>query len=237
MARAFTSDQRALLKSPHLRCVVLVTFYLDSGTYRFCDDVEDMFNGANTYIGASSIAEISELRSGSDLAAEAVTLLVDGNKFTQAGVEDPGAILRQMLDELYHQRRVDFAFGFAYTYSQDINLTIPAYAGKINTARLIDDDVDLGADAKPVLAKLEFTLDSLAMRYGRATFRTRSDADQREVDEDDAFFSFTEDALNTDKSLYWGKQGPSGSGTVDPLNAEAALRAKLNGFFGRTNTP
>jgi len=219
MARSLTTDQKALLRSPHLRCVVLATFYLDSGTYRFCDDVEDMYNGAHTYIGASSIADISEVRSGTDLAAENVTMTIDGNKFTQAGVDDPGAILRQMMDEFLHQRRVDFAFGFAYTYSQEINLTIPAYAGKINTARLVDDDVDIGADAKPVQAKLELVLDSLAARYNRATFRTRSDADQREVDPDDAFFSFTEDALNTDKSLYWGKQGPAA--TVQAVSYKA----------------
>jgi hypothetical protein len=235
MARAFTTDQRNLLKSPHLRCVVLMTFYLDSGTYRFCDDVEDMYNGVHTYIGASSIADVSEVRSGPDLAAEGMTITIDGNKFTQAGIADPGAILRQMLDELYSQRRVDFAFGFAYTYSQEVNLTIPAYAGKINSCRLIDDDVDISADARPTEAKLEVILDSLASRYGRATFRTRSDADQREIDVNDAFFSFTEDALNTDKSIYWGKQGPSGSGTVNPNDAER-IRANINGgFFGNRN--
>lgn len=230
MARALTTEQRNLLRSPFLRCRVLATFFLDSGTYRFCDDVEDMYNGANTYIGASSLAELSEIRSGQDLSAEGVTMTIDGNKFTQAGVTDPGAILRQMLDEMHHQRRVDWAFGFAYTYSQEINLTIPAYAGKINSARLVDEDVDLRPDGQPVQAKLVVVIDALASRYQRATFRTRSDADQREIDPDDAFFSFTTDALNTEKSIYWGKKSPVGSPVT---NQEAVNMALRNAFGGR----
>lgn len=218
MSRALTTPQRDLLRSPSLRVRVLVTFYLDSGTYRFCDDVEDMYNGAYTYVGASSIAELSEVRSGADLAAEGCTMTIDGNKFTQAGSGDPGAILRQMLDALYHQRRVDWAFGFGYIDSQDINLTIPAYAGKINTARLIDETVDLSGSSPPVQSKLEVTLDSLAMRYQRATFRTRSDADQREISSVDAFFSFTADASNSERTLFWGKASPNGSSVNPPLS-------------------
>jgi hypothetical protein len=153
-------------------------------------------------------------------------MIVDGNKFTQAGVDDPGAILRQMLDELMQQRRVDIAFGFAYTYSQEINLVIPVFAGKINNVRMVDEDLSIEPDGGPIQAKIEIVLDSLASRYQKATFRTRSDADQREIDPNDSFFSFTSDALNTDRSIYWGKAAPIGT-VIDAR--DAALRGSWGG--------
>lgn len=212
MARALTPTQRALLQSPDIGLNVLATFYLDSGTYRFCDDVIDLYDGTYTYLGANAIAESFEVRSASDLAAEPATLICDGNRMAQYGIADPAKILREMLEELYHQRRVDFAFGYRYTYSKDVNLVIPCYAGKINYARLVDGEIqfaDDGAQENAAAdARLEIVLDSLASRYNRATFRTRSHQDQLEIDPTDNFYSFTVDATLNEKTLYWGKDAP-----------------------------
>src|ERR1044071_1466823 len=126
MARTLTSDQKALLRSPDLKCNALATFYLDEGTYRFCDDVWDLTDGVNTYIGAAAFAEPVEIRSAKDLAAEPITLNVDGMRMAQYGVQDPARVLHDILGYLYQQRRVDYAFGFRYSYSKDLNLIVPA---------------------------------------------------------------------------------------------------------------
>jgi hypothetical protein len=195
---------------------VLATFFLDEGTYRFCDEQSgfDLFDGTNTWLGANAFAEAAEIRCTTEMSAEQVTLLLDGNRMTQAGIDDPARVLSDILGYMYQQRRVDYAFSFRYSYSSQINMIIPAYAGKINYARLLDKELAYptsGSDT--TVSYLEIVLDSLAMRYGRATFRLRAHNDQLELDPSDNFYSHTIDVVMNERSLYWGKKAPfSGSG-------------------------
>lgn len=212
MARSLTSGQKALLRSPDLQLNTLATFYLDEGTYRFCDDISgfDLSDGVNTYVGANALAEAAEIRSSQDLQAESTTLILDGNRMAQAGVDDPARVLRDIMGYLYQQRRVDYALGFRYSYSQTINLVIPVYAGKINSVRLIDKEIEYSLEGSRVASQLEIVLDSLAMRYRRATNRTRSHEDQLEIDPTDEFYSYTVNIAVNEKSIFWGKQAPLG---------------------------
>lgn len=215
MARAFTAPQKALLRSADCHVNALATFYLDAGTYRFCDDQAgyDLSDGVNTYIGANALSESVEIRSAQDLAAEQVTMLLDGNRMAQYGIQDPARVLSDILGYLYQQRRVDWAFGFRYSYSKDINLIIPAYAGKINSSRLIDREMTFDDKGSRTVTYLEIVLDSLAARYDRATNRIRAHQDQLELDPTDNFYSFTLDVVANDRTVYWGKDSPFGDGT------------------------
>jgi hypothetical protein len=226
MARAFTSDQKALLRSPDLQVNALATFFLDEGTYRFCDDRSgfDLTDGVNTYIGANALADAAEIRGSSDLAAEQVTLILDGNRMTQAGVEDPARVLRDIMEYLTIQRRVDYAFGLRYSYSQTLNLIIPAFAGKISSVRWVDGELPFTGGSggvsggSRIASSLEIVLDSLAARYSRASNRTRSHEDQLEIDPTDNFYSFTQDIANNERMVYWGKASPfGGSSTGRPV--------------------
>lgn len=212
MARALTTPQKELLRSPDLQMNVLATFYLDEGTYRFCDEVSgyDLTDGTNTWIGANALAEATEVRSSQDLQAESVTLILDGNRMEQAGITDPAKVLSDIMGYLYQQRRVDYAFAFRYSYSKEINLIIPAYAGKINTVRLIDREIDYSVDGSRVASQLEIVLDALALRYRRASNRTRGHEDQLEIDPTDKFYSFTVNIAVNEQSIYWGKDSPLG---------------------------
>lgn len=222
MARGFTTVEKALLKSPDLAVNLLATFYLDEGTYRFCDEITgfDLFDGVNTYIGANTFADAVEIRMTSDMQAEQVTLLLDGNRLTQAGVADPARVLSDILGYLYQQRRVDFAFGFRYNYSTMVTMVVPVYAGKINSARLIDKSIDYpDNDDFRTTSQLEIVLDALAARYGRATMRLRAHNDQKELDSTDQFYSHTVDVAMNERTLYWGKNSPFGSGTTYPRSS------------------
>jgi hypothetical protein len=212
--RAFNNDIRALLRAPSIKMRILMTFFLDSGTYYFCDDTVNVSDGIRTWVGANALGSAIEMRSGRDLSAEPITLQLDGNHMTQAGINDPAKVLAQIMTYLFTQDRVDIAWGFAYPDSYAIQLTIPVAAMKINTCRLIDNKLDWSLPGKETNSVLEITLDSLAMRYSRATWRTRSHADQQEIDATDMFFSFTADAQNTERNLYWGKSAPSASSAV-----------------------
>ncbi len=233
MARALTAPQRALLRSDKVKANLLMIFYLDSGTVYFCDNVEDMTDGTNTYIGASSIADQMEIRSGGELAAEPITLIIDGNKLAQYGVSDPGHILREMLDALYVQRRVDTQWGIGDYTSQTISLVLPVHAGKINSARLIDPEIEAGS-GDPGQAKLEVVIDALASRYNRATNRTRSHADQLELDNTDMFFSLMADALQNERTLYWGRKPPKGTPAAagNSVYNQSAAQTAINQILG-----
>lgn len=215
MARAFTIAEKALLRSPDMSVNVLATFYLDEGTYRFCDELTglDLFDGTNTWIGANAFAEAADIRSTTQMQAEQVTLILDGNRMTQAGIADPARVLADIMGYLYQQRRVDYAFGFRYSYSSQINMIVPAYAGKINSVRLIDKSIDFPENQDfRAIPSLEIVLDSLAARYNRATFRLRAHNDQLECDATDNFYSHTVDVAMNERNLYWGKKAPfSGS--------------------------
>lgn len=210
--RALTSPQKALLRSPCM-ARLLCTFYLDEGTYRFCDDGINVFDGTHTWIGASALATSVEVRSGKDLSAEPVTLICDGNRMAQFGIQDPARVLRDMMDYLAQQRRVDWSIGFSHIDSEEINLVVPIYAGKINNYRLVDEQIAPNSKEE-VPSKLEITIDALASRYNRATFRTRSHDDQLEIAPGDNFYAFTADAAISDSTLYWGKDSPFGSGSI-----------------------
>lgn len=218
MARTLTTEQRQLLRSGEVCVNALATFYLDEGVYRFCDEVSgyDLTDGVNTWIGASALAEAAEIRAVKALVAEQVTLEIDGNRMTQHGIDDPAAVLRQIMDYLYAQRRVDYAFGLRAITSKNIQLIIPAYAGKINSIQLVDYEAGFGEEAR-THSKLIITLDSLAARYNRATNRIRAHEDQKEIDPTDDFFSFTTDVVLNARSVYWGKAAPFASGNSTGL--------------------
>lgn len=207
--RFLTTDQKNMLRGEGLKANILADFYLDSGTYRFCDDVEDLTDGgAYTWIGANALFGSTDIRAGSPLTAEQVTITLDGTRMFQAGLADPAAVLNSLFSEAFHQRRVDLSFAFAQLDSQLIQLIVPAYSGKINNARLVDDGIDSITETSAAFSKLEIVLDSWAARLKRKSFRTRSNDDQLQLDPNDKFFSFVSGAVGTEETLYWGKESP-----------------------------
>jgi len=211
--RQFTQAQKDLLRAASLKLNVLMTFWLDQGTYRFCDDIMNKFDGTYTWIGAQPLAAGVEIRSGRDLSAEPITLILDGNRMTQAGIQDPARVLRDIMGYLHQQRRVDIAFGFGYPEQQQINMVMPMAALKINYCRLIDEQADISNPNQEVIAKLEIVLDSLAGRYSRAPYRTRCHADQLQLDPTDNFFSYVTGAVANERRLYWGKKSTAAGGS------------------------
>lgn len=205
--RTFTAPQTALLQAPALNANMLATFFLDSGTYYFCDDVINLSDGTNTYIGANALTDSVEITSGSGLSAESITMTLDGARMTQYGIADPASVLSSILGTLYTQRRVNINLGLRYPQDQLVDIVIPLYSGLINYARLIDKETTYDASAE-VSAQLEIVIDSIAVRYSRTSNRVRSDSDQREVNSADGFYSFTSDAVQNEQTLYWGMATP-----------------------------
>lgn len=210
MARTFTTDQMNLLQSGNVKLRLLSDWYLDDGTHHFCDDVEDLSDGSTTWIGASVLGVLGDIKSSGQFAAESVSLIVDGTRLGISGFTDPGQLFRDILTMKLHQRRVDFSFGLMYADSNTITLQIPIYAAKINNAKVTypKANFDPQGIAVPSPGSLTITFDSLAARYGRVTGRTRSHADQQEIDPTDKFFEFVVYS-DQDRTLFWGKSNPN----------------------------
>lgn len=208
MALSLTTDQRNLLRASNIRVRLLSTWYMDDGTYRFCEDINDITIGAETWLGASALASVSDIKSGnSGMAAEPVKIVVDGVRMSQAGFTDPAEFFRTILAVPLSNRLVDLDLAVGYHDSESYILKLPLFAGKINNAKITEPAVNL-TDGKPAEPSLEILLDSLAMRYSWVTGRTRSHQDQLDIDPTDMFFSYTHDNIRNEQLLYWGKKGP-----------------------------
>lgn len=196
---------------------LLATFFLDSGTFRFCDDVVTMSDGTNNYIGASALAGATDIKSSAPYAAESVTITVDGTRISQT-VSDPAALFQTILQDLLSNRRVDLAWGLSWPDAVNFSIVIPLFAGKINNAKVTDSAVQLtdvfsGGQGSPKASnsQLIITLDSLAMRYQYGTNRVRSHQDQQELHTGDNFFKFVGNTIANSHNLYWGRAAPNGS--------------------------
>lgn len=211
MALTFTTAELALLQSGSFKARLFTTWFLDAGTFYFCDDVEDQTDGVNTYVGASALLSCTDIKSGSGFSAEPITLVVDGTRILASGFPDPAQLFRDILSYKLHQRRVNFSLALAEINSPTYTLIRTIYAGKINNARLVypkmQTPIETGQATPPTPGTLEITIDSLAARYSRVTGRTRSHNDQLELDATDLFYQYTQDTvLNT--TIYWGKTNP-----------------------------
>lgn len=216
MARAFTPAQLQLIQGGRIKARLLAQFALDSGNYYFCDDVWDMSDGLNTWIGASALASCTDITSAAGFAAESATIIIDGDRLSQSGFTDPAYLFREIMYEMVHQRRVYLYLGLALPDSKNFTLVVPIYTGVINNCKVVYPAVDIlgskgGGDpstVQPSQGQLIITLDSIASRYSSSTFRTRSHNDQLNIDSSDMFMSYVSRVVGNEQILYWGKNPP-----------------------------
>jgi len=200
---------------------MLATFYLDEGTYSFCDDVQDLVDPttspATTYIGASALAQCANIVSSKPFSAESCTITCDGTRMLQSGFTDPAILFRTILTYELHQRRVVLGMGISYPGATNIGLVVQLYSGKINNAQVVDQQVDIGSisdNGGNSGAQLIITLDSLAARYQDTTSRVRNWEDQLEIDPTDNFFKFVNQTVASERVLYWGVKNPPGTAST-----------------------
>lgn len=214
MALNLTTAQRAMMRESRLKVRVLSTWYMDDGTYRYCDDIEDITIGGTTWIGAAALAAVSEIKSSTgNMSAEPVVLTIDGTRMYQAGFSDPAGFFNVILSLPLSNRRVDLMLAVGRADDPGYSLVLPLFAGKINNAKLVDPRMPAPteqASARPE-SNLQITLDSLAARYSWSTMRTRTHEDQLEIDPTDMFFSYVHMNMKNEQTLYWGKKAPTGS--------------------------
>lgn len=195
---------------------MLMTFFMDDDTYYYCDDVQDVTDGVTTWLAASALADCSDIKSGSGLSSEPLTITIDGTRVFQAsaGFIDPNELFRNILTLKLHNRRFQLDYGISALEndSGEVTLVLPGYSGLINNAKITMPSMDFGelveTDQRPEPV-LEITIDSITARYSWLTGRTRSDADQQEISTGDTFFKFVNATVQNERKLYWGKKQPN----------------------------
>lgn len=212
MARLLDQSTIDQLNASGLKATILCELYIPSGNVYLCDDVDDLTATVNSitnvYIGASVLFGAMTISSSSPLAAEPVTIILDGAKLHQAGLPSALDFYNQLLEEDYQQKRVNFYLAIQNADTLEIVSIWNLYAGKINSIRQVDEAVSILGD-KPVQSNLEVILDSLAARYNRTIGRVRTHEDQLEIDPTDKFYSYVSAASKNERNIYWGKAAPT----------------------------
>jgi hypothetical protein len=230
MARTFTTDQLDLLYSGAFKVRTCVQFNLDSGAAYFCDDMDDLFDGTNTWVGANAIMSLPDIKSSVGWAAESCQFVVDGNRYGEATGQDPGYLFASVMNQTYHQRRVSFFYGVAPIDSFQLSFLIPIYQGLINNIKVVDQQFDflnggdISGSGTTVASQMVVTVDTLALRYSWSTYRTRSHTDQLDLNANDSFFIFTNTIVANELNLFWGRSPPTG-----------VLPIYLNGKYVKSN--
>ncbi len=167
----------------------LVLFETPGGNAGFWDDGYDIVYGGNTYFALGGAMAITSFASGADFASRSVDVTISGIDPLVAGAVEA---------EQWHQRPVTvFEAIMAVDSPQILNID-PWFAGfvdqMIRTERI--------GGTSNLVAKCE----SIAREFGRKGARTRSDADQRQIDPADGFFKHAASTGNT--PINWGTSQP-----------------------------
>lgn len=163
-------------------------FYADmpDGIAGFWDDSYDIAVGGVDYYGAPGGFTIGTLSSVAGLGARNVDITMSG-----LNAEIASLILAQP----YHQRPVVIT---RFVMSIDAPQVIHAsqwFAGFIDTIARRDK----GSGTSTLVARCE----DIGRENTRRGARTRSDADQRQIDSDDAFFANVTQSITTE--VEWGR--------------------------------
>jgi hypothetical protein len=154
----------------------------DSGTLRFWTGVGDKTINGQTYIGAGTFLNISDIEETAEIAAAGITLTLSGI---------PSELLSLALTEPYQNRRCLIYFGIA---GNEADMAI------LFTGTMDRMDIEEGAESSTIsLAVENRLLDLERIRVRRFTNR-----DQQSRFPGDRGLEFVETIQ--DRELFWGRQ-------------------------------
>lgn len=176
---------------------------MPSGTDPLCfwDGVGALSYGGDTYTGAARRFTLEPVPSVSDLSVQALRLNFSGLDSAVIAMID-GVAWHQQPMALY---RILFADDYVTILSVDLR-----FSGFMDRIKW-----DEAADGSPSL--LQLYCESASRELSRSGSRTASDADQRQRDPDDGFFSFA--ASSATSTMDWGR-APS---TAAPTKSRSFL--------------
>lgn len=187
--RLISPAAQAALASGSYGRRVLVAFDMPSGLFGLWDDVEDLTYGGITYGRAAGAIRVGSFGSGGDNVARAVTVELSGL--------DP-LLITQVERGPWHQRPITVREAILDADKQIQHVEV-MFAG------FIDQLVRRDNAGKP--STLQAICESIQRELPRRGARSRSDADQRQIDSADGFLRHTVSAITGE--IYWGRLPPA----------------------------
>jgi hypothetical protein len=217
MAKSFDSTTQTLLEAGHVQFRYLAKFSLTSGTWYLGNHRpgELISWDSQNWIGVGQLAQISDLRTASGLAADQATITVDAALLTENldDYSDETSDLRDALREDMVNRRVDIWELYENPDTGVASRGIKLFAGPVESK-----SIELKS------GKVTIKVRSNRQALGWATGRTRSDADQQRIDTDDRSLRHASKVAARNGKLPVGynpsqsgtRTGSSGGGRSDP---------------------
>lgn len=151
------------------------------------DDVGNITVGGDVYKGAAGRFKVTPAASVSDLSVRNLTI-------TFSGLDSE--IVARIDGVAWHQQPIEIWRAIILTETPQLLNVTPEYVGFM-------DKIVWKEGGKGRLSVLSLFCESVSREYSRSGSRTASDADQRQRDPDDGFFSFAASAVST--SVDWGQ--------------------------------
>ena len=183
--RSIGAEALAAMQSGRFGKRTLVYFDIPGGGAGFWDDGYDIVHGGDTYYGLGGAMTVSPMSSGADFAARAVDVAISGLDTRLAAEVEALA---------WHQTPVVISEAIIAVDAPQILYVAVWFSGIFD--QLVRSET-VGGVAQ-VTAKCE----SIAREFGRKGARTQSDADQRQIDADDGFYTYAATSGNT--PINWG---------------------------------
>ena len=189
MARNITADVITEITAGRCAPIVLCEMKFSSGTVNLWNGIGDLSWDSKTWNGAGQLASISALPEGSDVAAEGLTLSLDGI---------PTTFIQQVLTECRQGYPVKLWLGFLDSTGAVIADPYQSFAGRMDVPTIQE-----GADT----CKVSITAESRMIDLKRARERRYTHEDQQIDYPGDTGFENVAALQNV--SIVWGKGGGS----------------------------
>ncbi|PLX36992.1 MAG: hypothetical protein C0605_07955 [Hyphomicrobiales bacterium] len=167
----------------------LVWFDVPEGAHGFWDDVYDLTVSGKVYSGKAGRFNVSDFSSAGGL-------VIAGLKVNFSSV-DSGA-LAVVQNETWRRQPVTVSKAYLSKTTGAVIAIEQWWSGLID---VVDWDEQPGGSGDLIISA-----ETLSRELNRSGTRTRSDADQRQLDPDDGFFKHVAQSVET--NIYWGRKGP-----------------------------
>ena len=181
MARTIPSGLLAALTGATIQPYYAVEMLFDTAPVRFWSGLGDRVIEGNTYLGAGSLMNISDLEEVGDLSAKSATITLSGI---------PSELVSLALVEPYQRRLCRILLG-----EVSASEAIEMFSGKMNTMTIED---------APESAIISLTIESRLIELGRAKPRRYNHESHIARYPGDNFFSYVADLQ--DRQVSWGRK-------------------------------
>ena len=202
MTRSLESAMQSAVVADLVRPIVLVRCAFDSGALNLWTGIGNLTVGGVTYVGAGGLLSVGEMKESSDLAANGITITLEG-------VTSP--LITKARDENYQGRELKVLLGATDASNGVIADPVVIFSGFMDTMTINETGET---------ASIAVTVENRLIEFEKTRVRRYTAEDQRIDFPDDRGLEFV--AELAEREIMWGN-GPvtssvPGSDERDPAN-------------------